>query len=275
MKICFNLFFGLIFILLLNDSLFSETVILKSGKSINGKVIDQNKDLLKIKDKDGNLLQFPKTDILKVSYQDLNVKEVKKIIEVETKKNFSTSNNESQSSEITNPNTMKKIRKEVVFRSAILPGLGQFHWNEPVWGSVYLIAFLGAAINYNQAWNLHKEAKSEYQNDFRSLVLLGSGNSGFVLNLIDKNNLASEYRKTGNAVNSASNIVIGVFLISLIDSMLYRADKKENPLTNFEKRPGFYLNTDINQTHQQNLYTKDKRFTQESIEYKIGYTWVF
>ncbi|WP_246836449.1 hypothetical protein [Leptospira levettii] len=128
---------------------------------------------------------------------------------------------------------------------------------------MYLLAFLGAAFHYNQAWNLHKEAKSEYQNDFRSLVIFTSGSGGFFLNLIDKNNLASEYRRTGNNLNTASDILIGVFLINLIDSMLYRSEKDDRSFTANGKRPGFYVNAGMVQTNRIDLDSKDQNLPQE------------
>lgn len=290
LKIKLSLF--LIGNLLLTGSLFPETIILKTGKTYFGRVIDQNKDVLKLKENNGNILEFQKSEILKVTYKDLDTKEIKQIIEIETKKNQTSEiqekgikekfdldskkpNQTFSSNETSPPLAQKKIRWEVVARSAVLPGLGQYHWNEQVWGSVYLIAFLGAAVNYNHAWNQHKDAKEAYQNDFRSLVILSSGNSGFLLNLIDKNNLATEYRTTGNAVNAASNIVIGVFLVSLIDSFLFRADKKEPSVSSNATRPGIYLNTEMNQTQRQSLNLQESRITSGSVECKLGYTWVF
>ncbi|TGK79739.1 hypothetical protein EHQ23_17115 [Leptospira bourretii] len=292
LKLNFKLSLFIVGNLLLTGSLFPETIILKTGKTFFGKVIEQNREFLKIKENNGNVLQFQKNEILKVTYKDLNTKEIKQIIDIETKKNQSSSNQVTEtneksdldtkkqnqtflSSEMSSPVIPKKIRWEVIGRSAIVPGWGQYHWNEPVRGSLYLIAFLGAAVHYNQAWNLHKEAKSEYQNDFRSLVIFTSGGSGFVLNLIDKNNLASDYRRTGNNLNTASDILIGVLLINLIDSMLYRADKNVSSFTSNGKRPGFYVNAGMTQTSRFDLDSRDQKFALGSVEYKLGYTWVF
>ncbi|MCW7503612.1 LA_0442/LA_0875 N-terminal domain-containing protein [Leptospira paudalimensis] len=292
MKLNFKLSLFLLGNLFLTGSLFSETIILKTGKTFFGRVIEQNRDFLKLKETNGNVLQFQKTEILKVTYKDLNTKEIKKIIDVETKKNQSSLNQVTETNEkfdlnskkenLTDssiekpsPLTPKKIRWEVVGRSAILPGWGQYHWNEPIRGSLYILSFLGAAVHYNQAWNLHKEAKSEYQNDFRSLVIFTSGSSGFLLNLVDKNNLASEYRRTGNNLNTASDILIGVFLINLIDSMLYRGEKEDRLFTSNGRRQGFYANAGVTQPNRFDLDSKDQKFGQGSVEYKLGYTWVF
>ncbi|MCW7493058.1 hypothetical protein ND861_11560 [Leptospira sp. 2 VSF19] len=271
----------------LTHSLFPETVILKSGKTFYGSVIDQNREFLKLKEKNGIILQFPKIDILKVTYKDLNAKEVKKIIEVENKKNQPQTKNEIEldeniSFESTNQNKKinptenpKKIRWDVVVRSTILPGLGQFHWDEPVWGSVYLLTFLGAAINYHNAWNEHEKAKSEFQNDFRSLVILGSGNAGFSLYYMDKINLVSEYRSTANSLNTASDILISVFLINFIDSMLFRTEKNSKPYTSFVKKAGLNIKAEMINSDQFHLYSREQRITSGSVDYKIGYTWVF
>lgn len=292
MKINFRFYLTLILYFFATFTLFPETVILKSGKSFYGSVIDQNREFLKLKEKNGNVLQFPRIDILKVTYKELDAKEVKKIIEVENKKiqpspNSETELNETSLSDSIKQNqkidsiekqsklTSKKIRWGVVSRSTILPGWGQYHWDEPVWGSVYLVTFLGAVVNYHKAWNEHEKVKSEYQNDFRSLLLLGSGNAGFALNLIDKNNLATEYRSTANSLNTASDLIIGIFLINLIDSILYRADKNSTTLTSLNKKPGLNLKAEVMNADQLHLYTKDQRTTSGSVEYKIGYTWAF
>lgn len=292
MKFNFRFHLTLILYFFATFTLFPETVILKSGKSFYGSVIDQNREFLKLKEKNGNVLQFPRIDILKVTYKELDAKEVKKIIEVENKKiqpspNSETELNETSLSDSIKQNqkiesiekqsklTSKKIRWGVVSRSTILPGWGQYHWDEPVWGSVYLVTFLGAVVNYHKAWNEHEKVKSEYQNDFRSLLLLGSGNAGFALNLIDKNNLATEYRSTANSLNTASDLIIGIFLINLIDSILYRADKNSTTLTSLNKKPGLNLKAEVMNADQLHLYTKDQRTTSGSVEYKIGYTWAF
>jgi len=68
-------FYCAIFLLLtITGSLSAETVILKSGKSFYGSVIEQNREFLKLKEKEGIILQFPRTDILKVTYKELNAK---------------------------------------------------------------------------------------------------------------------------------------------------------------------------------------------------------
>ncbi|WP_291877067.1 hypothetical protein [Leptospira sp.] len=94
-------------------------------------------------------------------------------------------------------------------------------------------------------------------------MIFTSGSGGFFLNLIDKNNLASEYRRTGNNLNTASDILIGVFLINLIDSMLYRSEKDDRSFTANGNRPGFYVNAGMVQTNRIDLDSKDQNLLQE------------
>jgi hypothetical protein len=46
----------------------------------------------------------------------------------------------------------KIVRWDVVKRSSVLPGWGQFYWNEPVWGSIYSSLFVASLVHYNQSW---------------------------------------------------------------------------------------------------------------------------
>lgn len=292
MKLNLTFYCAIFLLLTITGSLSAETVILKSGKSFYGSVIEQNREFLKLKEKEGIILQFPRTDILKVTYKELNAKEVKKIVEVEIKKNLSSEKPETERKETSNSNfdtviqsedtmkhlsygSQKKIRWGVAGRSAILPGLGQYHWDEPVWGSIYLISFLGAAINYHHAWNEHTNVKSEYQNDTRSLLFLSSGNAGFALHFIDKNNLASDYRTTANSLNTASDILIGIFLINLIDAFLPRENKTSSTPTSLDKKVGLHIKADM-VYHDQNLFlARDQKNGMTSLEYRLGYTWAF
>lgn len=312
MNLNIKLYFSLLLFLIITLSIFPETVILKSGKSFKGSVIDQNIDYLKLKDKEGNVLQFQRNDILKVTYRDLDEKEVNKIVDVANQKSESSANasdelnddlitglmeqnkqiialsNEvvSLSRELEKQNQRietiektfkvapKRIRWGVVARSAILPGLGQYHWDEPIWGSVYLTTFLGALVHYNNSLNNFQKAKSDYQNDFRSLMILNTGNAGIVFNFFDKNNLSSEYKKTAKSLNTAADVLVGVFLINLIDSLLYRADK-DPVLTSDGKKTGLNLKAEVYQMDPFTLSSKPQNISSGNVEYKIGYTWVF
>ncbi|WP_291877068.1 hypothetical protein [Leptospira sp.] len=106
--------------LLLTASLFPETIILKTGKTFFGRVIEQNRDFLKLKENNGNVLQFQKTEILKVTYRDLNTKEIKQIIDVETKKNQSSLNQVTETNEKFDPNSKNRIKRILPLKSHLL-----------------------------------------------------------------------------------------------------------------------------------------------------------
>lgn len=311
MKIFYFLIpFGILSIVFVTG-LYSETVILKSGKSLKGTVIDQDRKEIKLKQDDGNILLIQIIEILKISYKDLNDSEVRKIIELEDGKTLEKQktnhldetildglieqnkqiialsnevislsrelekqNQRIESIEKTFKVAPKRIRWSVVARSAVLPGWGQYHWNEPIWGSVYLATFLSAVVHYNNALSDHQKAKSDYQNDFRSLMILNTGNAGIVFNFFDKNNLSSEYKKTAKSLNTAADVLVGVFLINLIDSLLYRADK-DPVLTSDGKKTGLNLKAEVYQMDPFALSSKPQNISSGNVEYKIGYTWVF
>jgi|GEM_PF-1740766 hypothetical protein len=77
----------IILILLSSTSLYAEnTVILKNGTNVKGKVIDQDDKNLTIKSTDGSFQKIQKGQILKVIYKDLSEQEAQKIRLEEEKK---------------------------------------------------------------------------------------------------------------------------------------------------------------------------------------------
>ncbi|WP_246836450.1 hypothetical protein [Leptospira levettii] len=79
--------------LMLTGSLFPETIILKTGKTFFGRVIEQNRDL--------------------------NTKEIKQIIDVETKKNQPSLNQVTETNEKFDPNSKNRIKRILPMKSQL------------------------------------------------------------------------------------------------------------------------------------------------------------
>lgn len=73
-------------LLIISQGVYSHTIIFKNGESIQGKIIKQTLNTVKLKAKTGEIKTYQKSKILKFVYQDLDKEEIKKIQTEESKK---------------------------------------------------------------------------------------------------------------------------------------------------------------------------------------------
>lgn len=132
------------------NSLFSETVILIHEEVIRGKVNSQDAISLKMTDEKGKERVFPKTEILKVIYRDVTDKaELDKIIKEEKeKKGIKTTKFE------------KRDKKQIIWRSALLPGWGQWKAGKKKYTYITVGAFLlaGAYVSGRRSAAISEQA---------------------------------------------------------------------------------------------------------------------
>lgn len=187
----------IILLFLLSTSLVAETVILKSGKIIKGKVINQNVKLVEVK-VDGKVQTIDKTLILKVVYRDLNQEQAdkikkeeelklaekqkkeelaKKILEEEKLKEAERLKKEKEEKEKLAKNKealpqQKLSRSQILWRSAVLPGWGQIKdgRNE---GYILGSGFFISALAWYKTNKEMKSAVKDYgnlQNPYKTLI---------------------------------------------------------------------------------------------------------
>lgn len=255
-------FLGLSLVVLCSFSLFGATIIKKNGNVIKGDVIDQNENELKVKLPTDAVITIPKSDLLKISYQDLtesesdeiykkakestpeakpnaiNVNQILKlqndqILELtaevislsEELENHKSRIEKLESAQSQQKDSIpKKIQWSVVWRSAVFPGWGQFHWKENYWGSFYTLAFLGAGANYNDKWQAYQKAEKQYQNPLGEYLAVSNGL--LILNFFPPiGGERSEVKEAARNSNEAVQILAGVYFLNLIDAFIHRPDQ--------------------------------------------------
>ncbi|MCE9501034.1 MAG: hypothetical protein K8R21_11145 [Leptospira sp.] len=130
---------------LLSLSLSAETILLKNGKIVKGSVIDQNSKEISVKLPDGKTQKYPKGQVLKVIYKEVDEKEARRIHDEEEKAiaakkkiedDKKLAGDEKRSKEEADRKTKEAREAEarrtpltrfgVAWRSAVLPGWGQW-----------------------------------------------------------------------------------------------------------------------------------------------------
>ncbi|MCE9501655.1 MAG: hypothetical protein K8R21_14320 [Leptospira sp.] len=113
--------------------IYAETIILRNGTAVRGSITSQNEKEIAVKTAGGQILTFGKYQILKIVTKELEIPDLRKIkteeeaILLEQEKK-SSEDQISESSGSDRPGGRKNLtRWGVTWRSAVLPGWGQFH----------------------------------------------------------------------------------------------------------------------------------------------------
>lgn len=194
-----NLAILFLFLFLTIEISAANSIILKSGKTIKGTVINQNEKGLTVKLADGSTQTIEKYKILKVVYKDVSEEEEKKIRIAEEKKlseklakdeearkkkeeeeakkqakidekNRLESEKDILAKKSKEEELREKARREgtrkvtdVLWRSAVLPGWGFFHADRKVTGAVYSGLFTTSLLYALATRSKVDSAKSEYE----------------------------------------------------------------------------------------------------------------
>ncbi|XDD48498.1 DUF5683 domain-containing protein [Leptospira sp. WS39.C2] len=186
-------------LVVLSTNLFAENILLKKGGTLKGKVVEQDQYKLKIRKEDGTTVVLSKTEILKVVYKDhLTAAEEDKLrkaeedkerikkekeeaarlkkeqeeaarLEKENAKNNAALEAEAkrkQEEEAKLAEAARKnlTRKEATWRSAVLPGWGQWKQGRKVQAIVYpSIIAIGLFFTYDKH-RMYLNAKRDYNN---------------------------------------------------------------------------------------------------------------
>ncbi|XDD49946.1 4-hydroxy-3-methylbut-2-enyl diphosphate reductase [Leptospira sp. WS92.C1] len=123
-------FFGVFLFFAISLPIAASTVILKNGKTIQGKIVNQSRTEVQI-EVNGKVQTIPKTEI-----SEINLKDPKKV----------TNQKKSEiKTEELSP-AWKDNKWTLTARSAILPGWGQWKLGQKKWAVISLALFAGATI---------------------------------------------------------------------------------------------------------------------------------
>ncbi len=221
---------------------FSETIILKNGQILSGKVLDQNLKDVVLQEEDGTKKSIPSYLIRKITYK--SKKEVEEELLKEKLKNAKT--NLEKNSDVT-PIIIEKpdveiipSRTAILLYSAILPGLGQYkegrrrasyYW----FGSLAALTIASAALYEDAAFKrkTYEKTSMEFANNtfiFSSLGILNSSNQN-VYNLLESRNISEDRTSmlsAANLVNSVSSVFLAFYVANLLDAYLFYPTEKQS-----------------------------------------------
>ncbi len=186
------LFFSLI---LPFTTLFSETVLLRNGESVKGKVIGQDygKIVLETKEKtetgEKKTIEIRKATILKIVFKDIDEEEVARLRQMEEEKMKSPESEEelkrkeeaalaekqkSEEEEKKRNEALAEKKREweknrvspfgALGRSALLPGWGQWENDRKITGAIYGVLFFTSAVALYNKNREYLNAKRDYEN---------------------------------------------------------------------------------------------------------------
>lgn len=145
-----------IFVLMILFSLplTASSIVLKNGKTLQGKIINQSRTEVQI-EVNGKLQTIPKAEI-----SEINLKDPKK---EESKKKETTTTKPPINHPITTQSSWQDARWAITGRSAIIPGWGQWKIGQKRWAIIGFLLFAGAALYVNNC----KEKAITEENDYK------------------------------------------------------------------------------------------------------------
>jgi len=248
--------------IIFSTALFAETVLLKNGKNIKGTVLGQSGEGLNFHTRDGQNVTYKLDTILKVVYKEVSDEELTRIRqEEEAKLKKQLASERAKNAELarkiqelekqaarhsqdsvqmkTLAEEIKKLAQEkkaleatlhaqgkYIWRSALLPGWGQWKKGQKAKGSVLFVASAIALGNWYG--NLNKFNKSQAdvtakENMFLFLPALGNTTTLDPLFYLQIKNARNETRSAANATEQASLALAVIYFANLADAWFAKA----------------------------------------------------
>ncbi|EQA53018.1 LA_0442/LA_0875 N-terminal domain-containing protein [Leptospira kmetyi] len=129
----------------------ASTIILKNGKTLQGKIVNQSRTEVQI-EINGKVQTISKTEISEINLKDPK-KDDKKVVTKQTET--------PKTEEPPTRSAWKETKWTITARSAILPGWGQWKVGQKKWAAISLVLFVGAALYAN---NSREKAATEENN---------------------------------------------------------------------------------------------------------------
>ncbi|WP_206698709.1 LA_0442/LA_0875 N-terminal domain-containing protein [Leptospira stimsonii] len=144
---------GVFFVFTISFPILASTVILKNGKTIQGKIVNQTRTEVQI-EVNGKVQTISKTEISEINLKDPKKEDIKKVTTTK-QPDIKTEENQIASS------TWKDNKWTITARSAVLPGWGQWRTGQKKWAAISFALFAGAALYAN---NCRQHAAAEEAN---------------------------------------------------------------------------------------------------------------
>jgi hypothetical protein len=281
-------FLGFIFVCLSNTGLFADTLILKTKKVYKGTVLSQNENSIEFRTNTGQQMSVSKRNVLKVLYKDLNEKEIKKVIQDEEKKNTKLLPSkkveveetpiveEVEQVEVVPDSGPKRHWIDITWRSAILPGWGQFKAKRYYSSGLAFFVTFGALNNLFRASQNFSSAEKSYQLKSAPTSLLFQGvpegdefTSRFVFAFAYNKATFDEFANVTKRSNQAVWAFGVVYGLQLLHAIFVGKQWEKEPVLTTEGKyimPGWNVNVS-SVFHQR----ENRRDPQGEIFFSIGF----
>jgi uncharacterized caspase-like protein len=163
----------------------------------------------------------------------------------------------------------KKVAVEVsqyVWRSAVIPGWGQWHNENTIKSSLFFVTFFGTAGLMASSYTKFKAAEKDYLSSSQSVLLYPANPTLVGLGYLNAMSKQSQAQSQANQVKSISIGLAAIYLINLVDAYFF-SDKASTALFE-QKKSGLFLYTYIQPTTVNQSYSYEKVIS-------ASYTWRF
>ncbi|EMJ60159.1 MULTISPECIES: LA_0442/LA_0875 N-terminal domain-containing protein [Leptospira] len=143
-------------IILISLPLSASTIVLKNGKTLQGKIVNQSRTEVHI-EINGKTQIIPKAEISEINLKDPKKDEPKKV----TAKLPPKTNDKTEQTTISS--SWKETEWTISGRSAILPGWGQWKIGQKKWAVISFLLFAGTVLYTNNC----KEKASAEENNYK------------------------------------------------------------------------------------------------------------
>ncbi|MBK9501158.1 MAG: caspase family protein [Leptospiraceae bacterium] len=163
----------------------------------------------------------------------------------------------------------KKVAVEVsqyVWRSAVIPGWGQWHNENTIKSSLFFVTFFGTAGLMASSYTKFKAAEKDYLSSSQSVLLYPANPNLVGLGYLNAMSKQSQAQSQANQVKSISIGLAAIYLINLVDAYFF-SDKSSTAFFE-QKNSGLFLYTYIQPTTVNQSYSYEKVIS-------ASYTWRF
>lgn len=256
----------MLLIVFLPAVLFADTVTLRTGQVIDGKIVNQTRTEIQIAT-GGQVQTIQKVNVLRVTYgasleevqrqqeearqAELKRQEEARRAEEEKRRQEEAKNSSNTNQQPAATDASARSRWSPVWRSAVLPGWGEAYSGHRTAGIVYGSLFLGSVGYALAAQRTALGAKESYNTStVNSKLLLAAGVSqaGALVPFLDSGAKLS-YEHSVGKYNSSLNIIAAIYLVQLVHTFFMGKEFAAAPVPS-----SWNLNFDYNVTSIVNAY---------------------
>jgi hypothetical protein len=244
-------------------SLHADTVILRNGTSLNGKIIGQTQDIVRFQNEQGaqninkaNIRRIifgkeesPEEALKRQEEARRQAEEQRKAQEAFLKEQEEAMEQETQEEPEEVPAYADEepaappFGGDALWRSLILPGWGQHSQNRAGTGNAYGGAFAGFALASLIQYGIFEQSRGLYeksaQNLYFSVVVLGAGEPAYdpklklqplvfglqYMQTMERNKAHNNAQRTGAVLRATVGITAAIYLANVVDVVVFAPDQ--------------------------------------------------